>query len=409
LKDAPRRLNKLRRKVYRETPVATGSGAEGTALALRRVFSKKGLRAWCYEFGFPGRLTHTVTIVEADGVLRLHDAFFNLSYPIGFDEVLDSLRDGRPTAAKTEIRDRKIYLMDPAFEPEATVRWLEANADRELEPADGLRRFEMLWSAESFAAAFPNVETAYRELVERGYPRDLRFLMLHPIAMFDGEKTYRDPDTMPLLAGRDLESPLATVRAASLRTSRELAFERERNAEQEAAIARLEGERNAAKSALAAASAEASRFGDQVVQLRAALDDESGRFAAERQTLSQAVSEAGARANASEAAVAALQTELTRARAEWKAQQSAWEDSSASLQAAAGLWIEQSSAALQGLRSELEAVARERQQAIADRDRIRADLAARLHAWERSPWRRLRALCVRAFGRPGPGNAATIP
>ena len=39
---------------------------------------------------------------------------------------------------------------------------------------------------------------------------------------------------------------------------------------------------------LAAASTEAQRLGDQIVQLRAALDDETRRFAAERQTLSQA-------------------------------------------------------------------------------------------------------------------------
>jgi hypothetical protein len=80
MKDASWRLNRLRRKVYRKTPVGTESSSGSTALALSRSFTKKGFRAWCYEFGFSGGLTHTVTIVGADGLLRIHDAFFNLCY-----------------------------------------------------------------------------------------------------------------------------------------------------------------------------------------------------------------------------------------------------------------------------------------------------------------------------------------
>lgn len=399
MKDASRRLNRLRRKVYRETPAATGSPGRGTALALWRALTKKGFRTWCYEFGLAGSITHMVTIAETDGVLEIHDAFFNLTYPLGFHEVLDALRDGRPVAAKTEIRDRKIYLADPAFESEATVNWLEANADRELDPIDSLRRFEVLWNLEAFIATFPGIEAAYQDLEERGYPRDLRFLMLHPIEMFDGKKSHTDPGTMPLLAGRDLASPLATARAAVRRVSRELASERERGTEKDATISRLEGERAAGQTGLAAASTEARRLGDQIVQLRAALDDETRRFAAERQTLSQALTEAEAQAIASRVETAALRAELTRARAEWKAERDGWERDMASLQAAAGLWIEQSSQAVQIARSELNAAASERQQVIADRDRIRAELAARLHAWENSPRRKFFAFFMRAIGK----------
>ena len=406
LKDASRRLNRLRRKVYRKTPAATGSPGRGTALALWRAFTKKGLRAWCYEFGLSSNITHTLTIVDTDGVLQIHDAVFNLTYQLGFHDVLDALRDGRPVDAKAEIRDRKIYVMDPGFEPEATVNWLEANADRELAPIDGLRRFEVLWNLEAFIATFPGIEAAYRDLEERGYPRDLRFLMLHPIEVFDGEKSHRDPPTMPLLAGRDLSSPLAAARAALRQVNRELASERARSAEQEAAILRLERECGAVQSGLAAASTEARRLGDQIVQLRAALDDETRRFAAERQTLSQALTEAEAQAAASRVETAALRAELTKARADWDAERSGFECATTSLQAAAGLWVEQSSQAVQTARSELKAAESERQQATADRDRIRADLAARLQARENSPWRKLRAFCLRALGGPARRNAA---
>jgi hypothetical protein len=398
LKGASRRLNKIRRKVYRENPVATGQTGRATALALWRAVTKKGFRAWCYEFGFLGSFTHTVTIVDADDALPIHDAFFNLTYRLGFHEVLDALRDGRPVAAKIEIRDRKIYVMDPAFEPESTVRWLETNADKELAPVDGRRQFEVLWNEEAFAAV-AGVDTAYRELEARGYPRDLRFLMLHPIEMFDGEKSYRDTGDMPLLAGRDLASPLAALRVRAMRADRELASERQRGAEREAIILRLESERDAAKSGLAEAAAEARRLGDQVVQLRAALDGENAQFTAEREALQQALTEAKSQSRAYEAEIADAISELSRVRAEWNAERRAWECELAELRTAAGMWVDQSSDALRATRSERDAAFGEREQAAADRDRARAELSARLEAWENTPWRRFRALLSRAFGK----------
>jgi hypothetical protein len=96
---------------------------------------------------------------------------------------------------------------------------------------------------------------------------------------------------------------------------------------------------------------------------------------------------------------AALRAEVTRARAEWNAERTALECSSEALQTAAGLWVEQSSAALQSLRFERAAAMSEREQAIADRDRIRADLTTRLQARENSPWRKFRALLVRMLGQ----------
>jgi hypothetical protein len=90
---------------------------------------------------------------------------------------------------------------------------------------------------------------------------------------------------------------------------------------------------------------------------------------------------------------------LTQARAEWNAERDGWERDMTTLQAAAGLWIEQSSQAVRIARSELKAAVSERQQVIAERDRMRADLAARLHAWENSPRRKFLALFMRAIGK----------
>ncbi|HJY52364.1 MAG TPA: hypothetical protein VJ349_27525, partial [Stellaceae bacterium] len=239
LKDLSRRANKLRRRAYRETPVASanrtaeldhrmcyadmaaileagrlGVSSTGAALALWRAYSEHGLRAWCYRFGFPERLIHTVTIVDIDGVLQIHDAFFNLSYPSGLYDVLASLRNGEAVTGKREVRDRKVYIMDPAREPSRTARWLEEHADRQLEPVDGLRRFELLWDQEAFVATRPAIEPVFRDLAARGYPADLQFSMLHPVAIFDGTKWHRDRADMPLLRGYNLESPAAALRVA---------------------------------------------------------------------------------------------------------------------------------------------------------------------------------------------------
>jgi len=117
VKDASRLLRKLRRRVYREVPIATwnrvaevdwrdsydslismfrrgdsGVLSGGAALALWRAATDAGFRAWCYDFGFPESLTHMVTVVELDGRLRVHDAFLNLGYRADFYEILEGLR-----------------------------------------------------------------------------------------------------------------------------------------------------------------------------------------------------------------------------------------------------------------------------------------------------------------------------
>ncbi|HYZ42589.1 MAG TPA: hypothetical protein VE687_18480, partial [Stellaceae bacterium] len=290
MKDLSRLARRLRRKVYRQMPVASptriaeldprmsyaemvaaveqgalGVSSAGTALALWRAYSERGLRAWCYEFGFPESLTYTVTIVEVDGALEVHDAFCNLTYLLSFHGLLDALRYGNVAAVKASRRDRKIYIADPGAERGDMLSWLEANAAREFEPIDGLRRYELLWSLEAFTAIGVGIDAAFRELDARGFSRDLQFLMLHPLAVFDGEQHHREPARMPLISGRDLRSPVAALRLAR----RELERERLSGAEKAAKIAHLEAQ-------LTDANVRAARLG-------ADRDEADRGFAAERQ------------------------------------------------------------------------------------------------------------------------------
>jgi len=292
LKDLSRLANKLRRRVYRETPAASsnriaeldhrmcsadmaailasgrlGVSSEGAALALWRACSERGLHAWCYRFGFPESLTQTVTIVDIDGVLQIHDAFFNSSYPSGLYDVLGSLRNGEAVIGKRGVRDKKIYIMDPAREPSGSARWLEEHADRELDPVDGLRRFELLWNPEAFVATHPAIDPVFRDLTARGYPADLQFSMLHPAAVFDGTKWHRDRAEMPLLRGHDLQSPMAALRVAS----RDLESERARLVETTATIARLEADLGEANSRFSTASRRFSAERETWLHQKAAL------------------------------------------------------------------------------------------------------------------------------------------
>jgi hypothetical protein len=316
LHDVSRRVRKLRRKAYRQLPVATpnrvadldhrmsygkiaamlgqsqlGVDPAGAALALWRACVDRGLRAWCYEFGFPESFTQSVTIVEIDGELQVHDAYFNLSYPLSFYDVLESLRNGNAVTGKRVARDRKIYIMDPAGEPETTVRWLEANADRELKPTDGLRRFELAWSPEAFTAACSAIDLVSHALAARGHPGDLQFLMLYPIAVFDGEQHWPDSGPLPLVGSRDLQSPVAALRVAA----RDLEAERAKGVEKTARIERIDAELIQANSLAA--------------QLAAARDEADRTLAAEREAwLQQKV--------ALQAGRSALEAELAKTRSQ---------------------------------------------------------------------------------------------
>jgi hypothetical protein len=345
VKDASRRLRKLRRRVYRDFPAALGTlagevdyrlpyaelaqafapggrgvGSRGAALALWRAATERGFHAWCYEFGFPDVLALSVTVVGVGSGFEVHDAFFNRTYPVGLFELIDRLRHGWPVAPEAGTRDRKTCLVDPNQTEIAALSWLAARAERELPPIDGLRRFVLGWDIEGFAAISPASAAAADALEVRGHPRSLDFLMLYPIAVFDGAGSHRDPATMPLIGGRDLHAPLAELRRAAARTAQELAtakagiaFLSQAAQQAQRAAARLHtdldnaGRRNAAErerhaleeTRLAgAAAAEASARDSRILQLRAALDDaarEVDEERAERRRLGAALDDASAR------------------------------------------------------------------------------------------------------------------
>jgi chromosome segregation ATPase len=188
---------------------------------------------------------------------------------------------------RCETRDRKVYVMDPSCESQLTADWMTAHADRELDRVGSLRRFEVLWGREALLATLARPEAVYRDLETRGYPADLSYLMLHPIGVFDGRAHHQNPQTMPLIGGRDLRSPVAGLRAAMQQLTQDLAVERDQLAEKSTISGQLEGELAEARSQLLVASGEAEQLSMHAAQLRAAIDDTSRQWDAERQALSQ--------------------------------------------------------------------------------------------------------------------------
>ena len=404
MKDSSRLLRKLRRKVYRETPVATWNRAAevdwhgsydslaslfergdsgvlsgGAAMALWRAATDAGFRAWCYDFGFPESLTYMVTVIEADGRLQVHDAFLNLEYRGDFYEILGGLRADRLPDIRRESRDRKIYVADPACESQQTLDWLTAHADRELDRQGSLRRFEVLWDSDAFLASFPRTEAIFRDLESRGHPADFSYLMLHPIAVFDGAAHHRERETMPLVGGLDLHTQVAGLRAAMHRLTRELAGERAQLAERSAAAARLEAEIAEARAELAAAAGEAGQNSAEAAQLREGLADANRQLAAERLTLAQektAIEERGAaleaalvEARASHSAVAEQARRLEDQIVQLRSARDEFERAAA---AAAAQWAQERQQLLEGART-LDEDNRKLQAAVAG---TRADLAA---------------------------------
>jgi hypothetical protein len=299
-----RRLRELRRKVYRETATATwnrivdldftrpyveltetlrqsegGLLCAGTAQLLCRAFIDAGYNAWCYEFGFEDIFTSAVTVVDANGQLRVHDAFLNSSYPVDFFELLDSLRLGQHVRANVEGRDRKCYIADPAFESESMLRWLTASADQEIGAPDGLRRFEVLWNMVAFSARNPDIDKACDELERRGFPSSLPYLMLHPLSVFDGTRHHHERAAMPLIGNRDLRSEIAQQKVEIAR--------------QKAEIAQRKAEVADTRVRLADADERIHHAENQVAQLHAEIADAEAEWQAQRRVLEMALDALG--------------------------------------------------------------------------------------------------------------------
>lgn len=199
----------------------------GTAWTLMRLYDAFGFDAWIYDFGTTdGSLTHTVTLVRADGKLIAQDAYV--------DDVIVN-RSGRPMDVRAILRTlrarheqmigtssgyaTKDVLMTPNRLEQIRARgvkdWPWGDV-RNLEKCSAVRRGVVLCRVPrvSFArlrswSAWPRVGAfLHREHL----PSDFLYLMTQPIGMSSADDGWTPPtSTTPTKTRALLHTLLAAI------------------------------------------------------------------------------------------------------------------------------------------------------------------------------------------------------
>jgi hypothetical protein len=205
------KVRALRLYVYQHTPVgkplvhdqvidlplsdayavfAKGGGVYcgGTAIMLSRVYKAAGFNSWLYDFGEPeerdgGPATHETTLVEVDGDVIIQDAYLNYEYvdahgkPIPFLDVISRIVDGTPPTATAGVADR-VWRFNGADQAEEFAGPYK-DAVRCQDTATGVS-----CNAIITLSGFLAVDSGIPDFLEGiGWPRQIEYLMLYPIAL----------------------------------------------------------------------------------------------------------------------------------------------------------------------------------------------------------------------------------
>lgn len=158
-----------------------------TATFLARVYTAAGFKAWTYNFGRSGILTHVTTLVEIDDEIFIQDAYLNYEYVdddgklIPFFSVLSKLTD--KNVPKTTV----FHAKRTGFFPNTTKaeRWTDTTSkdagQPHCSPVNGGAKCEGVFTLPTMLHAHFLTEPTYDFLVDRGFPREIDYLMLFPI------------------------------------------------------------------------------------------------------------------------------------------------------------------------------------------------------------------------------------
>jgi hypothetical protein len=204
------KVRALRLYVYQHTPVgvplvhdqvvnvplndayaifAKGGGVfcGGTSIMLSRVYKAAGFNSWLYDFGEletpdDGETTHETTLVEVDGQVILQDAYLNFEYvdlqgkPIPFLDVISRTAAGNPPTPTAGAVNRP-WLFSSSDESEMYID--HKDAMRCKDAAVGVTCPVIIT-----LSRFLEVDSGILDHLElRGYPRQMEYLMLYPLAL----------------------------------------------------------------------------------------------------------------------------------------------------------------------------------------------------------------------------------
>ena len=162
-----------------------GVWCQAAAVLLARLYEAAGYRAWVTSFGDPATLTHTVTLVEVDGVIYLQDAYFNLDYvgpggrPLPYFDALQRLAARRPLRVRQDLDFRLGIFPDPRVAREWTPPGLHGDIVCVNKAAPYLCNVAL--TEARFSEVFYIRDKVKAFLRAQGEPETFDYLMLHPL------------------------------------------------------------------------------------------------------------------------------------------------------------------------------------------------------------------------------------
>lgn len=203
-----------------------GLWCAGASFVFQRALESLGFRAWTLHVGFDDDLTHAVTIVDVEGEFLLQDSYLNESCGVDVRQVLPKLQIGEAPPMHRETRDRKIHLIPANGENTENLDWCVRNAEMELPPVNGLRRFVLVPQSHRDQVMKSWTGRNFERLRSLALPQDNIFLLLNPIGMFDGAGFETLPSRMPIIGewlekgGRTLTQELDALERSGIAPER---------------------------------------------------------------------------------------------------------------------------------------------------------------------------------------------
>jgi hypothetical protein len=224
------------------------------ALALARLVKEARGKAWVYEFGVPGVLTHAVCVVEAAGKWWVEDPFFDTTFKSPLAKVLETLEaSGQPD--RTPEKTQRICLVRAS--DTATMEALAPLASHELPAIGEVRRYFAPLRRETYLSFLDDQDFLFEALEDRGLPPAFESLMLLPL------RGLRDGEPLDLAAAPGEPGAWFAARLGDRRRARREAVAQER------VLARLTQKSREERSAL---QAESARSAELQAQLRMAVE-----------------------------------------------------------------------------------------------------------------------------------------
>ena len=161
----------------------------GAAHILTQTYRSKGIPAITLSYGFleEGLLTHTVTLVQTSNGWFIQDPYFNLYFIDPFPKVISQLLKGEaPQFILTEVP--RIVHFEGFFNLQCYFKLEQESEIFQIDDKHFIGKF--FFDFDLFTLHCPKIKETKNSLQEKGFPKDITFLLLHPYYIFDGKQGF---------------------------------------------------------------------------------------------------------------------------------------------------------------------------------------------------------------------------